>query len=208
VPLAIPAGNGGAVALSILSMTMGLANYGAFYEDIVRGLAGGDVLLGGANITAPPGGWRLQVGLQGEALAVWSPNTTGIPWNASVAAGTGRPLTWWRATFATPPGVLPLAFDFTGLGKGYAYINGNGVGRFWNITAAGSCAACADLVCDYRGVYFPEKCQCDCGVPSQQYYHVPRDWLQPVGSPTPNLLVLVDELGATNPATVGIVQMD
>jgi len=193
----------GAVDLDILSLTDGLQNYGAHYERITRGIAGGSVKLDGSDITRPSGGWTHQVGLKGESLQLWKDPDTHT-WNKNVQAGLNAPLTWWYATFATPEGNEPLALDMTGLGKGYAYVNGHGIGRYWNITAGGGCPACSEIQgkCDYRGNYNPGKCSCDCGVPSQRYYHVPRDWLAASGGS--NKLVLIEEMGAYDLSKVNI----
>jgi hypothetical protein len=114
-------------------------------------------------------------------------------------------LTWWYAKFATPDGDNPIALDITGLAKGFAYVNGHGLGRYWNITAGGNFPSCEAIVtsCNYRGAYDPSRCTCDCGVPSQQYYHIPRDWLFPTGKD--NDLILIEELGAGDLSTVNIV---
>jgi len=126
-----------------------------------------------------------------------------VNWNSKSEEGLNKPLTWWRAQFPTPAGSDPLALDMTGLGKGYAYVNGHGLGRYWNITAGGNCPSCAniDSNCDYRGNYSAGKCSCDCGVPSQRYYHVPRDWLV-TGS---NELILIEEVGAFDLGSVNLV---
>jgi len=200
VRLNLPAGT---YSLDILTQTVGLQNYGAHYEVITRGIAGGNVYLDNKDITRPSGGWDHQIGLKGESLQVWN-NPKAVTWNTNVQEGTKKPLTWWYGQFATPSGNGPLAIDITGLTKGYAYVNGHGIGRYWNIIAGGNCPSCADIdkSCDYRGNYSPGHCDCDCGVPSQQYYHVPRDWLVSSGM---NNLILIEESGASNPNTVSIV---
>lgn len=194
----------GSYSLDILTQTVGLANYGAHYEDITRGIAGGKVYLDNIDITSPSGGWIHQVGLKGESLQVWN-NPNVVNWNTNAQQGLNRPLTWWFAQFPTPSGTGGLALDITGLGKGFVYVNGHGVGRYWNITASGSCPSCAtiDANCNYKGTYSPGRCVCDCGVPSQQYYHIPRDWLAAVGSQ--NNLILIEEVGAHDLGTVNIV---
>jgi hypothetical protein len=111
----------------------------------------------------PQHDWQMRPYLTGESLNLASAPT------ASWQALTGpAPLTWYRGTFALEPGSLASDADFRidaqGLGKGSLYLNGHGVGRFWNIQAEGS------------------------GQPSQRYYHVPRTWLQPH-----NTLILFEE---------------
>lgn len=82
--------------------------------------------------------------------------------------------------------------------KGFVYVNGHGVGRYWNILASGSCPPCTEIEekCDYRGAYEPERCRCDCGQPSQVFYKVPRSWLKTDGSH--NTIVLLEEQGVTD----------
>eukprot|EP01124_Arcella_intermedia_P029327 TRINITY_DN6168_c0_g1_i6.p1 TRINITY_DN6168_c0_g1~~TRINITY_DN6168_c0_g1_i6.p1 ORF type:complete len:716 (-),score=82.12 TRINITY_DN6168_c0_g1_i6:60-2207(-) len=192
----------GQSTLNILSQTVGLANYGPHYEDMTRGIKG-EVDFDDTNITLQVQGWVQQVGLKGERLHLWN-NPSAVNWTKDTSAA-GRPLTWWKADFATPAGSDTLAFDFANLGKGFAYVNGNALGRYWNITAVGNCVSCSEVLdhCDYRGAYVPGKCVCDCGVPSQRYYHVPRDWLAPPGNM--NTLVIIEELGVSSFARVDIV---
>lgn len=49
--------------LSILSVTMGLLNYGAFYDKVEKGLYG-SIMINNHDITV--GNWAHQIGLQGE----------------------------------------------------------------------------------------------------------------------------------------------
>jgi len=202
VGIDIPSGQ---YSLNILTQSVGLQNYGAHYESqIVDGLAGSSVSLNGKDITN--GGWNHVVGLQGEELAVWTPQGSNkVTWNSDVSKAVGLPLTWWKATFPTPSGDGPLALEFKGLDKGFAYVNDQGIGRYWNVNAGGNFPSCSEIEskCDYRGNYNPGKCDCDCGVPSQQYYHVPRDWLQPAGGT--NTLVLIEEVGASDVSQVNLV---
>jgi hypothetical protein len=194
----------GSYSLDILTQTVGLQNFGGHYERITRGIAGGSVTLDNMDITSPPGGWVHQIGLKGESLQLWN-NPTVVNWSHNTVQGLHKPLTWWYGQFPTPSGQGPLALDITGLGKGFAYVNGHGLGRYWNITASGSCPSCTNIdnSCNYRGTYSPNHCTCDCGVPSQRYYHIPRDWLVAVGSQ--NNLILIEEIGAYNLGAVAIV---
>jgi len=195
----------GSYSLNILSQTMGFPNYGGHYEVVVYGLAGSSISLNGNDITS--GQWNHVIGLQGEQLAVWTPQGSNkVTWNSDANKGKGLPLTWWKATFPTPAGDGPLVFQFKGLQKGYAYVNGQGLGRFWNIKASGNCPLCSEIAtkCDYRGEYSFGKCNCDCGLPTQEDYNVPREWLNPVGGAM-NTLVLIEELGAQDVSQVTLV---
>ncbi|GMI95420.1 beta-galactosidase 8 [Hibiscus trionum] len=94
-----------------------------------------------------------------------------------------------QTNFDAPTGNAPIALDFTGMGKGEAWVNGQSIGRYWPAYIASN-GGCTDT-CNYRGAYSSNKCLKNCGKPSQQLYHVPRSWLQPSG----NILVLFEEIG-------------
>jgi len=182
--------------LQLLTMTMGLINYGLHMETVKKGIQG-RVTLGSTDLTQ--GSWQHQAGLKGESLKIYTlAGAANITWNNNPSAGKNQPLTWWRASFDLPsatPGT-PFALDMTGMNKGFVWVNGHGLGRYYMIigNGGGSCS------CDYAGSFGPGKCRVDCGKPSQQYYHVPRDWL----NPTNNLVVFFEEIGG-DPSTVELV---
>lgn len=192
-------------SIQILSQTNGIQNYGAFLETVSRGVQG-TVSLSGTNITQSSSGWLHQVGLLGEALSAFNPAAaTNVTWNPSYEADLKQPLVWWKAEFPTPANTsLPFALDIgaapAGVTKGAVWVNGQPIGRYWNIVASGSCGAC-----DYRGAFSPDKCRTGCGDLSQRFYHVPTSWLKNDGSN--NELVFFEEVGATNLAAISLVQM-
>jgi hypothetical protein len=47
-----------------------------------------------------------------------------------------------------------------------------------------------------------QQVQVNCLQPMQRYYHIPSDWLMAKN----NLLTIFDELGASSPGSVGLVQ--
>lgn len=104
-------------------------------------------------------------------------------------------MTWYKADFKAPYGTDPVVVDLQGLGKGHAWVNGHSIGRYWPSFIAPS-NGCSDT-CDYRGKYVTEKCNTDCGNPSQRWYHVPRSFL----NNDKNTLVLFEETGG-NPQNV------
>ena len=73
------------------------------------------------------------------------------------------------------------------------------MGRYWDIIATGNCPE----ICDYRGSYGDGKCRYGCGEPSLRLYHIPRDWLMPVGQD--NVIIFLEEMGG-DPATVALLQ--
>ena len=70
-----------------------------------------------------------------------------------------------QTNFDAPSGNNPVAIDFTGLGKGEAWVNGQSIGRYWP-TYVASDADCTDS-CNYRGPFTQTKCHMNCGKPSQ-----------------------------------------
>jgi hypothetical protein len=159
---------------------LGALPAGAHRLDILScalGMIKGDWQIGNSMQLERKGIWR-GVEINGRPQRDWQmrPYLTGETLNLATSALlsswlplTGpAPLTWYRSTFALEPAVLTADADFRidaqGLGKGSLFVNGHGLGRFWNIEAENT------------------------GQPSQRYYHVPRTWLKPHNS-----LILFDE---------------
>ncbi|GAB2275102.1 Beta-galactosidase 8 [Dionaea muscipula] len=177
--------------IDLLSLTVGLQNYGAFFE------------LQGAGITGPVGlksstggttfslssvsqQWTYQIGLKGENSL---PQGSSSEWQSTPSLPKNQPLTWYQTTFTAPSGSDPVALDMTGMGKGEAWVNGESIGRYWPTFYSGS-SGCTNS-CNYRGAYSSNKCLTNCGQPTQKLYHVPRSWLKPTG----NILVVFEEMG-------------
>lgn len=176
--------------IDLLSLTVGLQNYGAFYDKQGAGITGPIKLKGLANGTTvdlSSQQWTYQVGLQGEELGL--PSGSSSKWVAGSTLPKKQPLIWYKTTFDAPAGNDPVALDFMGMGKGEAWVNGQSIGRYWPAYVSSN-SGCTSS-CNYRGPYSSNKCLKNCGKPSQQLYHVPRSWLQPSG----NSLVLFEEIG-------------
>ncbi|KAL0728841.1 hypothetical protein Bca4012_024934 [Brassica carinata] len=185
--------------IALLSITVGLANYGAFFESKPAGITG-PIFITGRNgdetivkdLSAHK--WSYKTGLNGfenqlfrtESISKWS--VQNVPFN--------RTMTWYKATFKAPLGNDPVVVDLLGLGKGTAWINGNNIGRYWPafISSENGCTS----KCNYRGAYHAEKCLTNCGEPTQRWYHVPRSFLNSEGD---NTIVLFEEMGG-NPSLV------
>ncbi|RDX82576.1 Beta-galactosidase 8 [Mucuna pruriens] len=185
--------------IDLLSLTVGLQNYGAFFDIWGAGITGPVVLKGltnGNTLDLSSQKWTYQVGLKGEDLGLSSGNVG--EWNSQSTFPKNQPLTWYKTSFAAPSGSDPVAIDFTGMGKGEAWVNGQSIGRYWP-TYVSSNAGCTDS-CNYRGPYSATKCHKNCGKPSQTLYHVPRSWLKP----SDNTLVLFEESGG-DPTQVSFV---
>ncbi|KAH7656488.1 Beta-galactosidase protein [Dioscorea alata] len=187
--------NAGINYISLLSATVGLENYGSFFEYDSYGIVGGPVkLIGNGNnsIDLTKNKWSYKIGLNGmekhQVFADENCNTKSLQWKTDYIP-TLRPFTWYKANFDAPIGDEPVVVDLLGMGKGAAWVNGNSLGRFWpNYTADPN--ACKP--CDYRGQYTDSRCRTDCGEPSQRWYHVPRSFLK---AGLPNTLVLFEEFG-------------
>ncbi|KAG0484484.1 hypothetical protein HPP92_008563 [Vanilla planifolia] len=177
--------------ISLLSATVGLQNYGAFYELMPTGIAGGPVQLIGNkndNIDLSSNNWSYKIGLIGEKQQVYLDNSTSA-WKSTGMLPTKLPFTWYKTTFQAPLGSDTVVVDLLGMGKGAAWVNGQNIGRFWpNYNASQD--GCHP--CDYRGTFQSDSCQTGCGEPAQRWYHVPRSFLK---SGEPNTLVLFEEAG-------------
>ncbi|XP_022732714.1 beta-galactosidase 6 isoform X3 [Durio zibethinus] len=175
--------------IDLLSLTVGLQNYGAFFDLWGAGVTGPVKLNGlknGSSIDLTSQQWTYQVGLQGEDLGL--PSGSSSQWVSSTLP-KNQPLIWYKTNFDAPAGNDPIALDFSGMGKGQAWVNGQSIGRYWPAYVSSN-GGCTDS-CNYRGPFSSSKCLKNCGKPSQQLYHVPRSWLQPSG----NILVLFEENG-------------
>ncbi|KAM3314416.1 hypothetical protein ACQJBY_033325 [Aegilops geniculata] len=176
--------------IDLLSATVGLTNYGAFFDLVGAGITGPVKLTGPkGTLDLSSADWTYQIGLRGEDLHLYNPSEASPEWVSDNSYPTNNPLTWYKSKFTAPAGDDPVAIDFTGMGKGEAWVNGQSIGRYWptNIAPQSGCVNS----CNYRGPYGASKCLKKCGQPSQILYHVPRSFLQP-GS---NDIVLFEQFG-------------
>ncbi|WJX50255.1 Beta-galactosidase 8 [Trifolium repens] len=187
IPITIVVGKN---TIDLLSLTVGLKNYGAFYDLVGAGITGPVILKfpkNGSTTNLSRQKWTYQVGLQGEDLGL-SSGSVG-QWNSQSTLPKNQPLIWYKTNFVAPSGNNPVAIDFTGMRKGEAWVNGQSIGRYWP-TYVASNSGCTES-CNYKGTYSASKCLKNCGKPSQTLYHVPRSWLKPDS----NTLVLFEESG-------------
>ncbi|QCD80451.1 beta-galactosidase [Vigna unguiculata] len=190
----------GTNTISLLSVTVGLQNYGPHFDTWHSGLVGPIELVrekGDETITKDLSShkWLYKVGLNGWNHKFFSEDSP-TNWE-SQQLPTNRMLTWYKTTFKAPMGSDPVVVDLKGMGKGYAWVNGENLGRIWPSYLAEE-EGCSDEPCDYRGEYTDTKCVTNCGNPTQRWYHVPRSFLRDDGE---NSLVLFAELGG-NPSLV------
>ncbi|GLT62865.1 hypothetical protein SLA2020_354680 [Shorea laevis] len=188
--------------ISLLSATVGFANYGPWFDLVEAGILGPVELISYSgdeiiikDLSAHK--WKYKVGLHGfEKMYYHSDSQGSVSKWASDSVPVNRMMTWYKTTFKAPAGTDPVVVDLLGLGKGEAWVNGNSIGRYWPSYIADQ-SACSNEVCDYRGAYSDKKCASKCGEPTQRWYHVPRSFL----NDGDNTLVLFEEFGG-NPLAV------
>ncbi|XP_023516817.1 beta-galactosidase 7-like [Cucurbita pepo subsp. pepo] len=192
----------GTNTITLLSATVGLKNYDAFYDMVPTGIDGGPVyLIGSGNVTTnlSSNSWSYKVGLNGEMKQFYNPTThsSKVKWRPFEHKSIGRRMAWFKTNFKTPSGVDPVVLDLQGMGKGQGWVNGQSIGRFWPSFIANN-DNCSET-CDYRGAYESSKCVGNCGNPSQRWYHIPRSFL----SGDTNTLILFEEIGG-NPKQISV----
>ncbi|KAJ0972667.1 hypothetical protein J5N97_020626 [Dioscorea zingiberensis] len=186
--------------LVLLSETVGLQNYGAFLEKDGAGFKGSIKLTGFKNygsLDLTNFLWTYQVGLKGEAAKYYAPEEQGnVDWADLQLDAIQSAFMWYKTYFDAPKGSDPVAIDLGSMGKGFAWVNGHGIGRYWSLIAPED--GCSKN-CDYRGTYNENKCMTNCGQLTQSWYHIPREWLHDSN----NLLVIFEETGG-NPLKVSL----
>jgi hypothetical protein len=190
ITLSIPLGTitAGKHKLSVLSESLGYHNligrWGASTGAKTKGITG-DVVISG-NVDGNHRGtfaqslvdgreWRSYAGLHGERSGKQSSRDRSEL--TETAALPSSPCSWSSSFFVTPDfdsGVQGLFLNITS-GRGKVWLNGFDLGRFWNITRGNT-----DEL-------------------SQQYYHLPEDFLFANGKL--NELLIFNSLGSDNSAT-------
>ncbi|XP_075491404.1 beta-galactosidase 15-like [Primulina tabacum] len=185
--------------ITLLSVTVGLQNYGANLEKTPNGILGPVKLLAPSSIEKDLSNnrWAYKVGLNGmdERGLGSDPMFSRRRWYTNWPSN--QMFTWYKTAFATPKGDDAVVLDLWGLGKGTAWVNGNNIGRYWPSFLSGD--GCSSS-CNYRGGYGASKCETNCGKSTQRWYHVPRSFLNKRGL---NTLVLFEEFGG-NPCLVTV----
>ncbi|CAL9155385.1 unnamed protein product [Musa hybrid cultivar] len=176
--------------IDLLSVTVGLQNYGAFFDLWGAGITGPVMLKGQKSTTdLSSNDWTYQIGLKGEELGIYEESGDSSIWISQSALPKNQPLVWYKGYFDAPEGNDPVAIDFTGMGKGEAWVNGQSIGRYWPAYVSPQTGCTTS--CNYRGAFSSNKCLKNCGKPSQRLYHVPRSLIQS----GKNRLVLFEETG-------------
>ncbi|KAI3448783.1 hypothetical protein Pfo_005448 [Paulownia fortunei] len=186
--------NKGKNYLSLLSVTVGLPNSGANFDEIEQGILGPIKLIGRNDRVKDlsMNMWSYKVGLEGEENKFYNVENVenwqheNLPFNTR--------LVWYKAlqtNFSAPMGKDPIVVDLLGLSKGIAWVNGHNIGRYWPSFLVGE-DGCQPS-CDFHGAYSSNKCATNCGKSSQRWYHVPRSFLHDGN----NTLVLMEEFGGS-----------
>ncbi|KAH6829037.1 beta-galactosidase 8 [Perilla frutescens var. hirtella] len=190
----------GSNTIDILSMMIGLQNYGPWFD--VQGAGINSVVVAGLKDSEEDlssAEWTYQVGVEGEYLGLEKVSVANSSiWRDEGGVPINHSLIWYKTVFLAPEGKGPVSLNISGMGKGQAWVNGHGIGRYWSQYLSPS-TGCSHH-CDYRGTYDASKCLKNCGQPAQTLYHIPRTWLQP----GQNLLVIHEEFGG-DPTTISVV---
>ncbi|XP_015580521.2 beta-galactosidase 15 isoform X2 [Ricinus communis] len=186
--------------ISLVSVSVGLQNYGANFDTAPTGINGPITIIGRSKLGNQPdvtvdissNRWVYKTGLHGEDQGFQAVRPRHRRQFYTKHVLINQPFVWYKTSFNAPLGQDPVVVDLLGLGKGTAWVNGRNIGRFWPKALAPDDGTC-NAPCSYIGTYEPKQCVTGCGEPTQRYYHIPRDWLKPED----NKLVLFEELGGT-----------
>ncbi|XP_039138948.1 beta-galactosidase 11-like [Dioscorea cayenensis subsp. rotundata] len=170
----------GANHIAILGMIVGLPDNGPYLERRMLGLH--VVTIQGLNtgtLDLTANTWAHKVGMDGELKNIFDPRKTdNVKWTR---ASKGSQVTWYKRTFDAPHGDDPVIVDMSSMGKGWIWINGESIGRYWT---------------SYESVL---------GTPTQSEYHIPRSFLKPKD----NLIVIFEEhWGNPNKVQIKTVSRD
>ena len=162
--------------LTLLSISLGVGTltHPGFYS--LKGITDG-VTLNDKDITE--GQWIHRQYLQGELLEIYTEKGMDkVNWVNDSKSFNGMSPVWYMTTFDLPdikPGYT-LLLDLQGMGRGYFFLNGFNMGRYWLNVVGGEYV--------------------------QRYYFLPQSMLKE----KMNLLTLLEDVGANSPERVQLVQ--
>lgn len=194
--------------IDVLSMNMGIKNYGPYLELVKTGIISAITWKSEFSEWVELSPVTHTVGLLGE-----SGRNIGII--ADMGDDTLRenaPLQWYSMSFPSPPHLnvtsdnyaLELVSPDTGsnshvMGKGAVWVNGMMLGRYWDAIGSTAIADCDDTCVanqvNWVGAYSPERCTSGCTIPSQTQYKLPTSLLNTDGND--NILILFEEIGGS-----------
>ncbi|KAJ1822251.1 Beta-galactosidase-1-like protein [Coemansia sp. RSA 2599] len=223
--------------ITIMSQTMGMAHNQRHMESYSRGLLG-RVLLCGHDITKGKWYMKSGLEeAQDDAApvahglsAIWHPYTA----KSQKAASSSRGRMRWYAIELDAQALLDsdkesgastdndndndndadenfprYAIDMSSMTKGQLWINGHHLGRYWLRRAPERKNYKPCQVCDFGGWFWPDNvCRQRCGEYSQQYYHLPRSYLQLPSEQSPsarNFLYVLEEVSG-DPAEITVAR--
>ncbi|KAK3028490.1 hypothetical protein RJ639_040059 [Escallonia herrerae] len=165
--------------ISLLGMTVGLPNSGAYMEKRFAGVRAVTIQgLNAGTLDVTLNYWGHQVGVAGEKLQLFTEEgSRKVQWTP--LQRTASPVTWYKTYFDAPEGVNPVAIRMESMAKGMVWVNGKSIGRYWSSFLS------------------------PLGKPSQSEYHIPRAFLKP----KKNLLVVFEETGG-NPEEIEVVTVN
>ncbi|XP_039003307.1 beta-galactosidase 6-like [Hibiscus syriacus] len=150
--------------ISLLSVTVGLRDSGAYLERRAAGLRRVKIhdIQKSSDLTNYR--WGYQIGLIGEKLQIYTDQSPSkVQW--TTLSSSRNPLTWYKTRFDAPAENVSLGLNLRSMGKGEVWVNGQSIGRYW------------------ASFLTPQ------GSPYQTWYHVPGSFLKPKD----NLLVILEE---------------
>jgi len=172
---------------------------------VSAGLIKGDWMLGGANMAEErkglwgpvlwndiplSGPWRIHPGLVGEKFGIFGRAGHLIQWRNDLVRRPHTPLRWWRMFFRKPSQAEPLALDLGTMGRGFVWVNGMPLCRYWLAQALGE-GGPGEPVVSTRS-----------SEPTQRYYRLPASMLE-----EENTVVVFEELGG-NPSGIRVCVWD
>ncbi|KAJ3294438.1 hypothetical protein HDU79_011012 [Rhizoclosmatium sp. JEL0117] len=210
--------------LAILASVAGIWNFGAFLERVEKGILG-PVVVDGVDLSN--GEWVHQIGLQGEEKKYHLGSKVQTKWNPSLPS-SNTPLVWHlirfskktllrmleeatdsfvatsEQSFKSPtviqlPPITAFVLFLGTMTRGLAYVNGNAVGRYWDLKA--ECRTQVPCKFPDSASNGGETCASGCGYPSQTWYNVPVAWIEDVQGNDVEV-VLFDEVGGGDPSSV------
>ncbi|KAF5940676.1 hypothetical protein HYC85_021843 [Camellia sinensis] len=115
----------GTNSISLLSVTVGLENYGGHFDEIKNGIHGPVKLMGDNNQVKDlqNSTWTYKVGIHGidKKKLYMRENRYNRKWELENLP-TDRMFVWYQTTFMAPMGDDPVVLDLLGLGKGIAWV--------------------------------------------------------------------------------------
>ncbi|XP_010437540.1 PREDICTED: beta-galactosidase 11-like [Camelina sativa] len=164
--------------LIMLGVLTGFPDSGSYMEHRYTGPRGVSILglTSGTLDLTENSKWGNKVGMEGERLGVHTEEgSKKVKWEKFNGKAPG--LTWYQTYFDAPESLNAAAIRMNGMGKGLIWVNGEGVGRYWQSFLS------------------------PLGQPTQIEYHIPRSFLKP----KKNHLVIFEEEPNVKPELMDFV---